>query len=108
MTQSGGEGHAATILQTGKLKSGEGTSVFMLVQASIRASLVGGFRPHLVLREARAQHGLQCDVEKAATVGVLTGWVTQVEQQGGIALGQLQEFCQAADGLVLGLPVVGG
>lgn len=49
--------------------------------------------PHLVLGVARAQQGLQRDVEEAASVGVLPWWVTQVEQQRGIALGQLQELC---------------
>lgn len=48
--------------------------------------------PHLVLGEARVQQGLQRDVEEAAAVGVLPRRVTQVEQQRGIALGQLQEF----------------
>lgn len=52
------------------------------------------------------QHGLQGDVEEAATVRVVTGWVSKVEQQCGIALGEFQELRQAADGLVLDLPVV--
>lgn len=46
-----------------------------------------------MLGEPRAQQGLQRDIEEAATVGVLPWWVTQVEQQRGIALGQLQELC---------------
>lgn len=66
------------------------------------------YQAHLVLGEARAKQGLHCDVEEAAAVGVLSGRVTQVEQQRGVALGQLQELLQAADGLVLGLPVVRG
>lgn len=64
--------------------------------------------PHLVLRETRTQQGLQCDVEEAAAVGVLPGRVAEVEEQCGIALGQFQQLLQAADGLVLGLPEVGG
>lgn len=52
------------------------------------------------------QHGLQRDVEEAATVRVITGRVSQVEQQCGISLGEFQELCQAADGLILDLPVV--
>lgn len=64
--------------------------------------------PHLVLGEARVQQGIQRGIEEAAAVGVFTRWFSQVKQQGGVALGQLQELCQAADRLVLCLPVVGG
>lgn len=63
---------------------------------------------HLVLGEAGAQQGLQGDVEEAGPVGMLPRRVAQVEQQRGIALGQRQELSEAADGLVLDLPVVGG
>ena len=38
------------------------------------------------------QKGLQRDVEEATAIGVLPRRVTQVEQQRGIALGQLQEL----------------
>lgn len=59
-----------------------------------------------MLREARTQQGLQGDIEEAAAVGVLPGRVAEVEEQRGVALGQLQQLLQAADGLVLGLPEV--